>query len=204
MRRFAMLLLAAALVAGCGGDEPTRTAAAPRLPSSTSAATSSSEAPASGPARSARGNIIKQLGEKGGLCKPDVSECTEDLLVLTFTVDSITVGIECTSGFASPPENGNYIGIALRVATSADYPSDWFTTFTASDFQIIGPDGLTITDVQGQAFSCLGDNGFTYQPLGPGQQYAGTVVLDAPVTSGVLVYKPPAFGGAGWEWQFSG
>jgi hypothetical protein len=39
------------------------------------------------------------------------------------------------------------------------------------------------------------------QTLGPGQQYAGSVVLDSPVVSGVLIFAP---GGAptGWEWQF--
>lgn len=195
----AVLLLA---LTACGGNGAERDSSAdPELPSSSSASASPTEEVSNEPVRSDRGNIVKTLGQEGGFFGPNDPDGTGPL-VLSFTVDSITPDVECNSGFASPPDNGHFIGIDLRVSTSADYPADeYLTTFTAADFSVVGPDGLTVSDVQGQAFSCLGENEFTYDPMGPGQQYAGTVVIDSPATSGVLVYKP---GGepTGWEWPF--
>lgn len=196
MRRAALSVIAVPLLlAGCSSSGEDDGQAAPSLPSTSSAAESD------GPARSDRGNIIKAFGEEGGFCSPTATTCTAEDLVLTFTVDSVTVDPECTSGFANPPDNGHFIGINLRVATSAEYPPDYYATFTAADFSVIGPDGLTVDDVQGQAYLCLGPAGFTQDLIGPGQQYAGTVVIDSPATSGTLVYKA-AGEATGWEWQF--
>jgi hypothetical protein len=89
------------------------------------------------------------------------------------------------------------------VATTPDYdPATQYISFTESDFRVIGPDGVTVPNVTGNAYSCLG-SGRTLSgvQIGPGQQYVGTVVIDSPVTSGSLVFAP-AGSATGWEWEF--
>ncbi|MGY1730140.1 hypothetical protein ACI798_01370 [Geodermatophilus sp. SYSU D01045] len=205
----AVLAGASLLLTGCSSadssqEEATASskakASSPALPpTSTSAAPSTAEA--TGPARSARGNIIKQLGEEGGFT---ASEAPDAPRVFTFAVDSITVDPQCSSDYASEPANGHYIAISLRASTSAEFDPSTYLTISQYDFQVIGPDGLTVNDVSGNAYSCLAPNEqFTSDPVGPGQQYVGTIVIDAPVTSGTLAFIPGALGApTGWEWSF--
>jgi len=196
----ATLVLAATItLAACGGDDDAsqEASAGATLPTTTSAAPETAEP--TGPARSDRGNLIKQLGEEGGYGNPEDPDGPN---VFTFAVDAIRVDQPCDSGFADAPDNGHFIGIDIRAATTADFSSDWFIQFTADHFEVIGPDGLTITNVSGRGYSCMDDSSaFTLDTLGPAQQYAGTVVIDSPVTSGTLVYKAPGEPD-GWEWQF--
>lgn len=76
-------------------------------------------------------------------------------------------------------------------------------TFSASDFRVIGPDGLTVGSLDTlAAYSCLDPAAqFTSEPLGRAQQYAGQVVIDSPTPTGVLVYLP-INSENGWEWEF--
>jgi hypothetical protein len=39
-------------------------------------------------------------------------------------------------------------------------------------------------------------------PLGSGQQYVGTLVLDVPEPSGIVQYQPLYLSQGGWEWHF--
>ncbi len=191
----------ALVLTGCSTEDSAgpATATGPELPTTSSAAPTTSES--TGPPRSERGHIIKELGEEGGFTGSDDADAP---LVLNFTVDSITVDPECSSSFVQQPANGHYIAIGLRASTSPEFDPSTYLTFTEYDFQVIGPDGLTVSDVSGNAYTCLADNQrFTSDALGPGQQYAGTVVIDAPASHGTLVYAPGAFGGtSGWEWAF--
>ena len=200
MRRLAAIAAVATLLAGCGSDEPRDASADPQLPETT--ATTSAPATSTGPPTSARGNRVKALGEEGGFCHLDDPDCSEPLIV-SFTVDAITVDIPCDSGFASPPANGHFIGINLRAATATDYDPNLFVHFTPDVFHVIGPDGVTVSNVATvEAYSCLNPaRVFPQDPLGPGQQYVGTIVIDSPATSGVLTYIPPGQA-TGWEWPF--
>ena len=124
-------------------------------------------------------------------------------MAVTFAVDSITVDPQCTGSYPEPSENGHLIAISLRVATSPEMPSDMFMYFSATDFKVIGPDGLTKSGLDTlAAYSCF-DEGerFTSDDLGAGQQYAGQIVIDSPTPTGALVYAPGAVDG-GWEWAF--
>jgi hypothetical protein len=197
------LAVAAALTTtGCsGGDAEPEASSPPELPASTSA-TQTTDAPAE-PVRSDRGNLVKAFGEQGGMCGPEDAECTADQLVLSFTVDSVTVDPQCTSDFVQPAENGHLIAVSVRAATTPEFPTDTYLTITPSEFRVIGADGLTKGGLDtAAAYSCLDDSErFPSDALGPGQQYAGTVILDSPVAAGTLVYIP-AGAPSGWEWQF--
>ena len=93
----------------------------------------------------------------------------------------------------------------MRVATGADLSQYGGFTFNGNDFQYIGPDNITQTEVYTlPAYACLKNSEqLTSDPLGPNQQYVGSIVLDVPGTSGAIVYAPGILANTGgWEWQF--
>jgi len=191
--RHALTLLTALIaLTSCSDGDPSNEPDALNLPL-TSAAESS-------PELNDRGNMPKYIGEEAHVL---ASTAADAAWVLTFNIDEIRVDPACDSGFPEPPANGHYIAISVRVATTPDYdPDTQYLGFTENDFRVIQPDGITVSDVTGKARSCLDpSHSIASAQIGPGQQYAGTVVIDAPVSTGALVYAP---GGApaGWEWDF--
>ncbi len=202
MRRAALSVAVLIVLAGCG-QGATDESASPTLPPTASASTPAESASAdrtnsNGAALNARGNIPKAIGQDAFVTDEAGREH------ISLAIDAITPDPVCDSGFADQPANGHYVAVDLRVATSPDLPQDWFVSFSADDFRVIGPDGITNSSVAGQGYSCLaGNRVFTYDLLGPGQQYRGTIVLDVPVTTGALAFVPDSLGGTtGWEWEF--
>lgn len=157
-----------------------------------------------GPERSDRGAIVTALGQEGTL-----TDLAIDQEVVTFAVDAIGPA-ECKADYAeygSPPVNGNLIALDLRVATAPELAqSTWGSYFTISpgDFQFVDSDGITHSELWTAAtFSCLADSDkFTSDPLTPGSQYIGKIVLDLPDANGTLIYRPVMVSGGGWEWSF--
>jgi hypothetical protein len=199
----------------CGSNsiEDQPDASAPTLPdvqseveanaSADAAAEAEAEALASatptGPPTNARGNIVKTLGEEGRLVSEDDGET-----LYSFAIDSITPNVTCTEEYSSyEAENGNLTAVQMRVSTGAFTPEDFsYLSVNSSDFSFIGSDGLTFSNVDTIAtYGCLSDSvKFPSGELSPGSQYAGTVLLDLPETSGTLIYKPSAmYGPGGWE-----
>lgn len=194
------------LLAACGGGAATESSAdAPSLPETSAA--QSAPTTAAGPSRNARGNVVKALGEEGGFTANE----NPDQVVVTFALDSISPA-ECDEYYDpaySPPENGHLMTIALRFATApelADTQLGQYLSVSAQDFQFVGADGVTVTNVGTlAAYTCQGSgpDAFPQSPLAPGSSYAGTLVLDLPATNGVLMYRPSFLtGGGGWEWAF--
>ena len=148
-----------------------------------------------------RGNIEKKIGEEAGVLDSETGD-----QLLTFAVDSITPDVACdTSEYSEPevPQNGHFTKVDLRVSTAPALGVDSYTTISASDFKFIGPDGLTVSDLGTfGAFSCLDEGGFASEALGPGQKYAGSIVLDLPATTGTLIFAPYFGQTGGWEYAF--
>lgn len=202
----AVCAAATLLSSACGGGSAadSESNAAPTLPE-TSAADTSAPTTAAGPSRNARGNIVKALGEEGGF-----SNLETDETIVTFALNSIAPA-ECDEYYDpaySPPENGNLASISLRFATApelADSELGQYFSVSASDFQFVGADGITTTNLGTlAAFSCQGSGAgaFPQSQLAPGSAYTGSIVLDLPAPSGVLMYRPAFVNGGGWEWQF--
>lgn len=200
MKKIAASLLAACLLSACSGNagntqEGTSEATTLDLPTTTAATTSTTP---TGPVINERGNIVKQFGEIAGL-----TDANGDSQA-TFAVDAVEVDAPCTSGYASSPENGHFLIISMRVTTGALIGLDFFH-IVADDWQVIGADGITETNVAtGPAYGCLADSErLTDSPMGPGQQFVGKLVLDSRNTSGSAIFAPPYLSdGGGWEWIF--
>lgn len=159
-------------------------------------------ADAGDPGTNDRGNIVAALGDEGSITSSD----GEDLL--TFVVDSITVDPSCTSDwqeYGTPVEPGRHLAaVALHVTTTAAVTDDDYLTLSDYDFKFIGADGITVDSLGGMAtYGCLDDSeAFTSDVLGPGQMYAGSIILDLPAASGTLVLDPSWGQSGGWEYNF--
>jgi hypothetical protein len=202
----AMAGAAAITLTACGNTTTDDTSAGPALPSvqneeanaSADAEASAAAATTSGPKTNQRGNIVKTLGEEGGLTSED------GRTLYTFAIDSISPDVPCTEEYSSyDPENGHITAVQMRLATQAFTPDDFsYLTVSSSDFSFIGSDGLTFTNVDTMAtYGCIADSKkFPSSDLQPGSQYAGIVLLDLPEASGTLIYRPSSvYNGGGWE-----
>lgn len=208
--RIAVAGAAVAASTACGSTATSDTATGPDLPDEELAAEAQANAEAdanaddsAGPPTNDRGNIVKALGEEGGL-----SDEVTGTPIITFAVDAIgPATCEPSSyGEIEPPENGHFVAVDLRVATAPELAqaSNSYFTISSYDFSFIGADGLTVDGDFGTfaAYSCIEDQ-FTSEELRPGSQYAGTLVLDLPEASGTLIYRPSSvYDGTGWEWSF--
>ncbi len=153
---------------------------------------------------SPRGNAIAAIGQEIPLAVEG------DTVTATATVDAITVDPPCLDDYDGPsqPENGHFVRMDVRAATqSADPagPGEYTArpSLNENSFTFVGPDGLTYNGSLAtySAFTCLPDEERLPSEFGPGQQFAGALVLDVPAPSGTLVFSS-FMGGSGWEWNF--
>ena len=156
------------------------------------------------PATSERGNVVKQIGETAW-----VSMSATDLTPwVEFQVTGIEVGGECTSDYATPPTNGQFLFVSMSMSTATEWPPEMAGVeldFNPFDWSTVGADGLTENDLTGNGsiYGCLEEGSLENVTVGPGENVVGTVVLDSANPSGVLVYQP-FWGGTpgGWEWTY--
>jgi hypothetical protein len=88
---------------------------------------------------------------------------------LEFRITDVEVDGSCTAEFAEPAENGAFILVSLSVSTASEWPSELEginVDFIPSDWSIVGPDGLTESNLETFAtYSCL-TNGRCFQQVG--------------------------------------
>lgn len=150
-----------------------------------------------------RGNLVKEIGETGGVMADPGSDP-----YMEFTVTEIVTDGQCTAEFAEPAENGQFLFVELKISTSG--ASSWPEgtqgigfDFTPHDFSIIGSDGLTEHELDTIAtYGCLPDGELLPNQIGPGENVVGTIVLDTANSTGTLVYKPWYLDEGGWEWNY--
>lgn len=204
--RKTILTAAAVMLTACSAPEQADTQAdrsTNSLPPTTSEAAPSTtaEPTPTGPQRNERGNLVKKLGESAGYLDENGNE------VITFSVDAVRP-INCTEEFAEPPENGHFIAVDMRIATSPEMANvDYLSYFSISpvEFQYIPPGGgPVVSEISTMAtYGCLPYGELlTSDQMMPGSQYAGTIVLDVPKPHGTLIYRPSMGDGTGWEWGF--
>ncbi len=171
--------------------EPSTSAiAAPSPVTSTTSAAEKSEC----------GNLMKQVGQGARILggpggKPPVS----------FVINSITVDGQCTSPYATPPENGHFVILDVSVQTepalaNTDVPQFYIGS---GDWKAIAPNGTTsnATAGTGSSFGCLTEPETLPQTLGPAEQATGKIVLDVETPEGTLIFRRATVI-AGWEWTY--
>lgn len=154
---------------------------------------------------STSGDVLKELGEPATI----LDAATGDLL-FSLTVSEIEVRDDCPGSFARAPENGQYVVVHIVAAfplSAADHiPVD---AENGEVLMFLGPGMFSIVDDSGvvhetletdAAWTCFETHERAAYTIAPGEEVAGMVVLDSPVPSGTLVYRP--VGNEGWQWAF--
>lgn len=137
--------------------------------------------------KSARGNVIKQIGDaafwKESSSVPD-SEATGK-----FTVTKIE-DVKCTEQYASPPTNGKLIGLTVDVETTAKLAESPMKEVYLSpmSFKFIAPNGTTFNGNLSSAgtYSCIDQSLVIASSFGPAEKAHGVILLDVPTGGGVL------------------
>lgn len=188
----------ALLVAGCSAPAPTP-AATPSASPSASPSESSTPTPTE-PAQSERGHTIKKVGEGAKLIDGNGE------LAVAFTVTKIQRNFKCNSGYSDKAKNGHYVAIWMKIQTTKAVDGDSSDSavvpyFNPGDWEVIGPDGTTENDSEGNGYSCAKDSISLPSQLGPSKKVSGVVVLDTKFTKGHLALVQD-FAETGWEWEF--
>jgi len=190
------------LSAGCStAQEP---ASAPTAPVVESIAPSASPSPiaSTGPKKSARGNYVKNVGETSSMWTGNDKKTT-----VVFTINSITVDPACTTPHAVPAEKGHFVVLDASIESTPDLANASFTRFDLSPhtWQLIGANGTTFNGslASGPSYSCFDESEvLPINGVGPGEKVTGKIVLDVPVATGTLMFKPLGGSSGGWEWTF--
>lgn len=200
------LAVSLGVLTGCGADDPgpAATVASPVPAETTDEVSEPTPTPTPteddiyGPTETnARGNSVKAIGQLAGL------HSQADIPLVQFTVTGITPNFTCTSEFASPPANGNFIAVDVDITTTPELANEVDAAFSISgyDFKVISSDGTTENDSQGNGYLCLERSEMLAGSFGPAEHATGKIVLDSAHTSGSLVLTIGG-GATGWEWAF--
>lgn len=200
MPRFLAFAVSLLLLAGCSSG-PAQVVTVTAAPASESPDPNVITTPTpTPPVTSERGHAVKKVGDQAVLLDGHGE------VAARFTVTKIQPGFKCTADYAEKPANGQYVGIWMDVTTTkaVDFGSDDAAVvpyFNTVDWQVIGPDGTTENDSQGNALGCARDADALPAQLGPGKHVKGVVVVDTKYKHGHLALVQD-FAETGWEWDF--
>lgn len=142
------------------------------------------------PERSARGNVIKEIGEEGQL----VTGVNDDV---TFRLSITEIMFDADCGTSEKPANGHFVQFNIEAETTEHWPADEHIQVTMHDFRAWDADGTRINDITSTVYSCDVGNYFPPEPFRPSDKVRGSLMFDLPDTS-YIAYEP--WGDGGWEW----
>jgi len=197
-----LALIATLGLTACSSNNPTASTPDVTPVGGNAASAAPSSAPASeGPAKSARGNIIKTVGQPAGMFDLKTKEPT-----VNFTITKITVDPPCTGSYPQPATNGHFVVVDVVAETTEALGKQTWPKFdiSAHNFKFVSANGTTYNGSlsSGPSYGCLADSeAFPMTGMGPAEKVSGRIALDIPETTGVLVYKDQ-LNQLGWEWNF--
>ncbi|MET3203942.1 UNVERIFIED_ORG: hypothetical protein ABIB21_000718 [Arthrobacter sp. UYEF13] len=120
-------------------------------------------------------------------------------------INSIQVDLPCTNKYAQPSKNGHFVALNVSMETDPALAESVNPQFGLAGYawKAIASNGTTFNGdiMTASSFMCLNDEEKFPSALGPGEKATGTIVLDVPTPTGVLVHKQ-GFMPAGWEWEY--
>ncbi|WP_191090968.1 hypothetical protein [Serinicoccus hydrothermalis] len=151
------------------------------------------------PQTNARGNLVKDVGQWAGMTLPNGD------FTAVFRVTDIEVDVGCTSQYAQPAKNGQFVALTFEVHTMPELSEDPFgqVMISAHDFAVFDEDSKRENDSVGNAYGCLNESEVLPESIGPGEEVRGKIVLDTGVESGSMVLNGMNMGVDGaWAWDF--
>lgn len=159
----------------------------------------------SGAPTSSAGHVLKEIGEPAVIV-----DSVDGEVIFSLTISDIEVRPDCPGAFAQAPENGNYVVVTIDASFSAAAVDRIPGTAESGDvLMFLGPAMFSVVDESGAihssletdaAWTCYETRERAAYTIAPGEEVVGLVVLDSPVASGTLVYRP--VGNGGWQWAF--
>ncbi|MET4590680.1 hypothetical protein [Arthrobacter sp. 754] len=129
----------------------------------------------------------------------------KDKTVASFVINSIQVDAPCTNEYATAPENGHFIALNVSMETDPALAESVIPQFGLAGYgwKAIAENGTTFNGSLSSfsAMMCLPETERFPSALGPGEKATGTIILDVPTPTGVLVHQQ-GFMAAGWEWEY--
>lgn len=157
----------------------------PAEPSPTATPTSSKDA---------EGRVLKKVGELGAVVGED------GVTYMKFRVNRIDANFKCTYSDPDKAKNGHFVGVWMEFWTDKAVGGDDVSSVETDAWQVIGPDGLTENDSDGNSDFCARERDALPYSLEGAKHVKGVVVLDTKYKSGSLVFSFD--GAAGWKYNF--
>lgn len=148
------------------------------------------------------GNVLKELGEAGGLLADD-----GETIVFQVSVNAVSRESTCDGRLVQEtPENGSFLFVEMSADLDREISSllpesaETSVPFTHESFRVLLEDGSEFRDVgTAPAWGCLEQDALLPLFIYPGESASGIVVLDAPADAVAVVYDP--YGTGGWSWR---
>ncbi|MFE4230341.1 DUF4352 domain-containing protein [Arthrobacter sp. NPDC056886] len=145
------------------------------------------------PTKSARGNLIKTMGQPAGFTSDDGTT-----QAATFVIKSVAP-VKCTEAYAQPAKNGHFLAATVDLQTFPALESISPVMMQSPNWKFIASNGTTFNaDLGGNSYGCLPEAEMIPARVGPGEKVTGKIVFDVPATTGILAFGID--GTTQWEW----
>ncbi len=138
--------------------------------------------------------MIKKVGDQASVVGDD------GVTYVRFRVNRIVKNYKCRGEFAEKSKNGRYVGIWMEFWTDKAVGGDEVYSVDPWAWSVVGPDGVTENDSEGNASDCPRDADALPSFIDGAKHVKGVVVVDTKYSTGSLVY---VYGDlAGWKYAF--
>lgn len=140
------------------------------------------------------GYLVKELGQW-------VEISLEEEPAAVFRIQDVVLDLDCADG--AEPENERFIGLEVEVEANPDMAELGLDQLPMApqDFQVRLADGGITGGLRGNGANCLPEDERLPEAVAPGEELAGTVVLDAPDDVEAIVLDGVRYQtSGGWMW----
>lgn len=209
-RRLAVLGATALLLGGCAHEAEADHGASSAPPASVPVSTrppdvaerAPEEAGGTVPELNEASDVVKDLGQAGGLTDPDSARALFSITVLAVERHSSCEG----RAGRQTPQHGGFLFVHVEAEMATDIApdltgSDGFLPLVREAWELRTSGGTAVSGANSEAaWACLTRDELLPARILPGESVAGILVLDSDLDAGSVVYDPGGTGG--WAWRF--